>query len=213
MQSLNNLAVVLTSQGKAGEALSLLQAAISACPAYAGEHHCMLSTRQLAGHLAEPWLRVMSARSKCSRLAALLQSTGLSHTMLVACPWRCVCARVLPCTCGDAHIADGLPFALCVCGAEAHNNLGVLQRDVGAIPDALTSYERALRLVPDSRNAGQNRLLALNYIHAGEGPAVCAAHVEWGAAFQAQFAQHVLPEVLPAQRNTALGRPLRVRTS
>ena len=35
-QSLNNLAVVLTSQGKAGEALSLLQAAISACPTYAG---------------------------------------------------------------------------------------------------------------------------------------------------------------------------------
>lgn len=38
--------------------------------------------------------------------------------------------------------------------AEAHNNLGVLQRDVGAIPDALSSYERALQLVPDSRNAG-----------------------------------------------------------
>jgi hypothetical protein len=36
VQSLNNLAVVLTSQGKAGEALSLLQAAISACPTYAG---------------------------------------------------------------------------------------------------------------------------------------------------------------------------------
>lgn len=116
--------------------------------------------------------------------------------MLMACPLRCVRACVVSCTC-----------------AEAHNNLGVLQRDVGAIPDALTSYERALRLVPDSRNAGQNRLLALNYIHAGEGPAVCAAHVEWGAAFQAQFAQHVLPEVLPAQRNTALGRPLRVSAS
>jgi hypothetical protein len=39
--------------------------------------------------------------------------------------------------------------------AEAHNNLGVLQRDVGAIPDALSSYERALQLVPDSRNAGR----------------------------------------------------------
>lgn len=64
--------MVLTSQGKAGEALSLLQAAISALPDY----------------------------------------------------------------------------------AEAHNNFGVLQRDVGAIPDALASYERALALVPDSRNAG-----------------------------------------------------------
>lgn len=59
--------------------------------------------------------------------------------------------------------------------------------------------------------AGQNRLLALNYIYPGEDPAVCAAHVEWGAAFQAQFAQDVLPEVTPAQRNTTPGRPLRVR--
>jgi tetratricopeptide (TPR) repeat protein len=65
--------VVLTSQGKAGEALALLQAAITASPTY----------------------------------------------------------------------------------AEAYNNLGVLQRDVGAIPDALTSYERALQLAPESRNAGQ----------------------------------------------------------
>jgi hypothetical protein len=97
-----------------------------------------------------------------------------------------------------------------LCAAEAHNNLGVLQRDVGTIPDALASYERALQLVPASRNAGQNRLLALNYIYPGEDPMVCAAHVEWGAAFQAQFAQHVLPEVTPAQRDCTPGRPLRV---
>jgi Tfp pilus assembly protein PilF len=64
---------VLTSQGKAGEALALLQAAIAASPSY----------------------------------------------------------------------------------AEAHNNLGVLQRDVGAISDALASYERALSLAPDSQNAGE----------------------------------------------------------
>lgn len=38
--------------------------------------------------------------------------------------------------------------------AEAHNNLGVLQRDVGAVPDALASYARCLELSPDSRNAG-----------------------------------------------------------
>ncbi|WIA42758.1 hypothetical protein OEZ86_008701 [Tetradesmus obliquus] len=30
----------------------------------------------------------------------------------------------------------------------------MLQRDVGAIGDALASYERALSLAPDSRNAG-----------------------------------------------------------
>jgi hypothetical protein len=48
------------------------------------------------------------------------------------------------------------PMLCCavLCAAEAHNNLGVLQRDVGTIPDALASYERALQLVPASRNAG-----------------------------------------------------------
>ncbi|GLC45522.1 hypothetical protein PLESTM_001745500 [Pleodorina starrii] len=51
---------------------------------------------------------------------------------------------------------------------EAHNNLGVLQRDVGCIPEALSSYSRCLELDPHCRNAGQNRLLALNYIYPGE---------------------------------------------
>lgn len=51
---------------------------------------------------------------------------------------------------------------------EAHNNLGVLQRDVGCIPEALASYSRCLELDPRCRNAGQNRLLALNYIYPGE---------------------------------------------
>ncbi|KAK9823008.1 hypothetical protein WJX81_006345 [Elliptochloris bilobata] len=68
--------------------------------------------------------------------------------------------------------------------AEAHNNLGVLQRDVGAIKEAIASYERCLELAPESRNAGQNRLLALNYIMPGEDAAVCAAHTQWGEAFQ-----------------------------
>ena len=33
---------------------------------------------------------------------------------------------------------------------------------------ALASYSRCLERAPDSRNAGQNRLLALNYIYPGE---------------------------------------------
>lgn len=44
--------------------------------------------------------------------------------------------------------------------AEAHNNLGVLQRDVGAVPNALASYARCLELSPDSRNAGAPPLTA-----------------------------------------------------
>lgn len=85
LQSLNNLGVVYTSQGHAQEALTLLTAAIQACPTY----------------------------------------------------------------------------------SEAYNNLGVLQRDVGAIREAIQSYSKCLELAPDSRNAGQNRLLALNYIYSG----------------------------------------------
>ncbi len=43
----------------------------------------------------------------------------------------------------------------------------MLQRDVGCIPEAIASYSRCLQLDPDCRNAGQNRLLALNYIYQG----------------------------------------------
>ncbi|CAK0734281.1 hypothetical protein CVIRNUC_000409 [Coccomyxa viridis] len=77
--------------------------------------------------------------------------------------------------------------------AEAYNNLGVLQREVGAIKEAIASYEKCLELAPRSRNAGQNRLLALNYTHAGEDAFVCDAHAEWGDELQAATQQ--LPEL------------------
>ena len=81
--------------------------------------------------------------------------------------------------------------------AEAHNNLGVLQRDMGSVPEALASYEKCLELDAVNRNAGQNRLLALNYIHEGEEPMVCEAHAAWGEQFQQQFTP--LPQVSPAE--------------
>ena len=71
--------------------------------------------------------------------------------------------------------------------AEAHNNLGVLHRDLGAIPEALASYDACLKLDPNNRNAGQNKLLALNYIHSGEDEMVCEAHAAWGEHFQRRF--------------------------
>lgn len=43
------------------------------------------------------------------------------------------------------------------------------QRDVGSVVEAIASYSRSLELSPDSRNAGQNRLLALNYLYPGKG--------------------------------------------
>ena len=37
---------------------------------------------------------------------------------------------------------------------QAYNNLGVLQRDVGSMMDALAAYDKCLELAPESRNAG-----------------------------------------------------------
>jgi protein O-GlcNAc transferase len=47
---------------------------------------------------------------------------------------------------------------------EAYNNLGVLCRDEGNIKEAIKCYEKCLQLNPTSRNASQNRLLAMNCI-------------------------------------------------
>ncbi|CAL5389199.1 unnamed protein product [Camellia sinensis] len=60
--------------------------------------------------------------------------------------------------------------------AEAYNNLGVLYRDAGNITLAIESYEQCLKIDPDSRNAGQNRLLAMNYIHEGTDDKLFEAH-------------------------------------
>lgn len=78
--------------------------------------------------------------------------------------------------------------------AEAYNNLGVLQRDVGDAVAAVDSYLRCCEYDPDNRNSGQNRLLALNYIHHGEEELVCAAHAAWGQRFQ-----QLHPQLTPLQ--------------
>lgn len=51
------------------------------------------------------------------------------------------------------------------------------------LQEALASYTKCLALAPTSRNAGQNRLLALNYIYED----TAAAHKDWGAQFQTLF--------------------------
>ncbi|GMH35925.1 hypothetical protein BSKO_03793 [Bryopsis sp. KO-2023] len=82
-----------------------------------------------------------------------------------------------------------LQAALSACPeyAEAYNNIGVLQRDVGLIKDAIVSYEKCLELCKDSRNAGQNKLLGLNYIIPGEDPYVSDEHAKWGEEVQRSF--------------------------
>jgi len=66
---------------------------------------------------------------------------------------------------------------------DAWNNLGVLYRDTGDVPEALASYVKAVALQPDVRNASQNFLLGLNYVRGGEEAAVCEAHASWGDHF------------------------------
>ncbi|KAK7284836.1 hypothetical protein RJT34_19589 [Clitoria ternatea] len=67
--------------------------------------------------------------------------------------------------------------------AEAYNNLGVLYRDAGDIALAINAYEQCLKIDPDSRNAGQNRLLAMNYMHEGNDDMLFEAHRDWGRQF------------------------------
>ena len=56
-----------------------------------------------------------------------------------------------------------------------------------------------------ARNAEQNRLLALNYIHGGEEPLVCSAHAAWGAAFASQFEPLPPPEPRPSTQHASSG--------
>ncbi|KAL2487105.1 putative UDP-N-acetylglucosamine--peptide N-acetylglucosaminyltransferase SPINDLY [Abeliophyllum distichum] len=71
--------------------------------------------------------------------------------------------------------------------AEAYNNLGVLYRDAGNISLAIESYEQCLKIDPDSRNAGQNRLLAMNYINEGADDKLYDTHRDWGRRFMRLF--------------------------
>ncbi len=70
----------------------------------------------------------------------------------------------------------------------SYNNLGVLYRDEGRITEAIQHYEQCLKLDPTSKNAGQNRLLALNYAVGLDVATVSAAHCDWGQVFASPYA-------------------------
>jgi protein O-GlcNAc transferase len=89
--------------------------------------------------------------------------------------------------------------------AVAHNNLGVLLRDTGDVPEALASYAECERCSPDHRNATQNYLLSLNYVHPGESAVVSDAHARWGARFQ-KIAGEALPRRRFARSDLGAGR-------
>jgi len=78
--------------------------------------------------------------------------------------------------------------------AEAYNNLGVLFRDEGDINKAINSYDRSLKIDPYSKNAGQNRLLAMNSLTRNHMPRVRSLvdyvyqeHKKWGERFQSMY--------------------------
>lgn len=48
--------------------------------------------------------------------------------------------------------------------AEAHNNLGTVQQDLGRLAEAEASYREAIRLKPDYALAHSNLLFCLNYM-------------------------------------------------
>eukprot|EP01083_Nonionella_stella_P065957 173267_1 len=90
--------------------------------------------------------------------------------------------------------------------AEAYNNLGVLYRDEGRIPEAIKSYEDCLRIDPNSRNAGQNRLLAMNYLAGLDIHSVTEAHRDWGTRFVKQHKQFTSwPSELTTNRKLRIG--------
>ena len=60
---------------------------------------------------------------------------------------------------------------------------------------AIESYEKCIELDSVNQNAGQNRLLALNYIYPGEDEFVSSEHAAWGSEFQARHER--LPTVHP----------------
>ncbi|KAF5747786.1 UDP-N-acetylglucosamine--peptide N-acetylglucosaminyltransferase SPINDLY-like isoform X4 [Tripterygium wilfordii] len=67
---------------------------------------------------------------------------------------------------------------------------GVLYRDAGSIAQAIDAYEKCLKIDPDSRNAGQNRLLAMNYIEEGHDDKLFETHRDWGRQFMRLYPQY-----------------------
>ncbi|GAX74309.1 hypothetical protein CEUSTIGMA_g1758.t1 [Chlamydomonas eustigma] len=165
-----NLGVAFSEAGEVDKALFMYELALHFNPACAEAHNNLGVLYKERDNLEKAVECYMAALTIRPNFPQSLNNLGVVYTSQ-----------------GRAHEALTLLMAAIQASpdyAEAHNNLGVLQRDVGAIKEAIQSYSQCLELAPDSRNAGQNRLLALNYIHPGDDPIVCSAHVEWGLRFQ-----------------------------
>eukprot|EP00756_Hemistasia_phaeocysticola_P011154 Hpha_TRINITY_DN15094_c0_g2::TRINITY_DN15094_c0_g2_i1::g.123709::m.123709 len=92
--------------------------------------------------------------------------------------------------------------------AEAWNNLGVVLRDEGVMAEAIECYDKCLAIVPESENAAQNKLLALNFSVSHSVQDIHAHHLRWGARILAQYG--AAPPPGGHHRREPPNRPLRV---
>lgn len=170
VETLYNLAVALTEAGYKDRAIFTYEITITLAPHCAEAHNnlgVLYRERANPEKAAQCYAAALSVRPS---FPEALNNLGVLHTQA-----------------GRAREALGLLQAALLASptySEAYNNLGVLHRDVGSVSEAIDAYDRCLTYEPDDRNGGQNRLLALNYIHHGNTEVVCSAHVEWGRRFE-----------------------------
>ena len=200
-------ATQIKDQGNTAAAISLYEQALALNPGYVramynlGVAHAECGRHDKAIFMYNMAVRIQPTCAEAyNNLAVVMRETGNMEAAVKACQ---AALQIRP---GFPHCLNNLATLYTSQGrafealhllqaalmawpgyAEAHNNLGVLQRDMGSIPEALASYENCLKFDANNRNAGQNRLLALNYIHEGQDTMVCEAHAAWGDHFQQQF--------------------------
>ena len=178
VETLYNLAVALAEAGHKDRAIFTYEITITLAPHCAEAHNnlgVLHRERSNPEKAAQCYAAALSVRPS---FPEALNNLAVLHTQA-----------------GRAREALGLLQTALLASptySEAYNNLGVLQRDVGSVPEAIDAYAMCLTYQPDDRNGGQNRLLALNYIHHGDSEVVCSAHVEWGRRFEKLYAPLVV---------------------
>lgn len=188
-EALYNLGVMFTEQGSFDKAVFMYETAIAVAPTCAEAHNNLGVLFRELGNGERAMQCYKASLDVRPTFTQALSNLAVMYTQQ-----------------GRAQEALGLLQAAIMANsqyAEAHNNLGVLQRDIGDVVAAINSYERCLAIDPDNRNAGQNKLLALNYVHHGEEEVVCEAHAEWGRQFEKLHPR--LPPVNRSERQKFIG--------
>eukprot|EP00434_Breviolum_minutum_P026397 symbB.v1.2.023338.t1/scaffold2128.1/size88402/16 len=85
--------------------------------------------------------------------------------------------------------------------AEAYNNLALLLRDQCDVDACLENLDICISLEPESRHAGSNRLMSLNYQSERSREEVFEAHRSWGSCVESNISQACLDEVSGLEYN------------